>query len=93
MHDPSPTSDSNANSDTDSEDVRCQITVQTILDVLMRFEETTAGKHSTYDVLSYVMEELVQQGFCAACLQDALQGACDSQSVDLHTHQDSGILH
>ena len=69
------------------DDARCQVAVQTLVDVLLRYEQLDEGTHTTYDVLSYAMEDLIREGLCAACLQDALLGACSQLNVDPGTHQ------
>ncbi len=76
------------------DDARCQVAVQTLVDVLLRYEQLDEGTHTAYDVLSYAMEDLIREGLCAACLQDALVGACNQLNVDPGIHQSTeGTVH
>lgn len=72
------------------DDIRCQSAVQTIVDVLMRFEETSEGSYTLYDLMSYAMEDLIREGYCAACFQEALQAACRDLGVDPTEHKPEG---
>ena len=76
------------------DDARCQVAVQTLVDLLMRYEQLDEGTYTAYDVLSYVMEDLIREGSCAACIQDALLSACNQTNTDpgVH-HSEEGTVH
>ena len=57
------------------DDARCDMAVQTLKDVLWRFEETAEGTYSIYDLIGYVVEDLVKEGCCAACINESLAAA------------------
>ncbi len=69
------------------DDARCEAAVQTMKDVLWRFEEMSEGGYSIYDVLGYLLEDLVEGGCCAACIHEALASVCKEQGVDLKVHR------
>ena len=69
------------------DDARCEAAVQTIKDVLWRLEEMSEGGYSIYDVLGYLLEDLVEGGCCAACIQETLVSICKEQGVDLKEHR------
>lgn len=75
------------------DDIRCETTVQTLVDVLRRFEETNEGSYSLYDVIGYVVEDLVRDGCCAACVNDTLLAVYKDVGVDpaLHIMDDSTV--
>ena len=76
------------------DDARCQIAVQTVVDVLLRYEQLDEGTYTAYDLLSFAMEDLIREGLCAACLQDALLSACNQLNADPGIHQTSeGTVH
>ena len=51
------------------DDVRCDSALQTMQDVLWRFNESNEGTLTAYDVIGFLVEDLVQSGFCAAYLR------------------------
>ena len=64
--------------------------MQTVVDVMLRFEDLGEGTYSAYDVMSYVMEDLIREGFCPACFSDALAHVCRELGVDPTAHRDDG---
>jgi hypothetical protein len=48
------------------DDIRCEATLQTMEDVLWRFNESNEGTLAVYDVLGFLIEDLIKEGFCAA---------------------------
>lgn len=76
------------------DEVRCEATVQTIKDVLWRFDELAEGTYSIYDLIGYVVEDLVKEGCCAACINDSLAAAFNEIGADPTEHrQDNDTVH
>ena len=77
------------------DDARCQAAVQTLKDVLWRFDETAEGNYSLYDIVSYVIEDLVAEGCCAACLNESVAAAFEQSGADPFEHKpdDEAVLH
>jgi hypothetical protein len=77
------------------DDARCQTAVQTLKDVLWRFDEACEGNYSLYDVLTYLAEDLVAEGCCAACLNESMAAAFEQAGVDPLEHKpdDATPLH
>ena len=59
------------------DDVRCEATLQTLEDVLWRFNESNEGTLGVYDVLGFLVEDLVKEGFCAACVSESVIAALE----------------
>ena len=75
------------------DDVRCEAALQTLEDVLWRFNETNEGTLAVYDVLGFLVEDLIKEGFCAACVRETVTAALERTGVDLNTHrEDEGPL-
>ncbi|MEZ5557557.1 MAG: hypothetical protein R3E86_03320 [Pseudomonadales bacterium] len=68
------------------DDIRCDAALQTIEDVLWRFNESNEGTLSVYDVIGYLVEDLVKEGFCAACINDTVLAAFQRSEADLEQH-------
>ena len=51
------------------------------------------GGYNAYNVLGYVMEELMREGFCAACFGEAFSNACQNLGVNPTQHTDAGTVH
>tara|TARA_A100001037_G_scaffold291841_1_gene306360 strand:+ start:8216 stop:8476 length:261 start_codon:yes stop_codon:yes gene_type:complete len=76
------------------DDVRCEMAVQTILDVLRRFEEINDGAYSVYDLVGYVVEDLVRDGCCAACFSETITAVFQEVGADPTVHvQAEGTVH
>ena len=78
------------------DDARCQAAVQSVKDVLWRFDETSEGNYTLYDVFSYIVEDLVADGCCAACLGEAMAAAFEQSGVNPLEHkpdEDIAVLH
>ena len=77
------------------DDVRCEVAVQTLKDVLWRFDETSEGERSIYDLLSYMLEDLLREGVCPACVNETVAAAYTAAGVDPAVHNDAGdsVLH
>lgn len=77
------------------DDVRCDAALQTIQDVLWRFNETNEGTLSAYDVMGFLVEDLVQSGFCPACISETVEAAFERTKADRVQHKaedGSGII-
>ena len=76
------------------DDVRCDATLSTLADVLWRFNETNEGTLSVYDVLGFLIEDLVKAGFCAACVKETVGTALERTGIDVdrHREEDEGPL-
>ena len=77
------------------DDARAQAAVQTMKDVLWRFDESGEGSYSIYDVLGYLVEDLVAEGCCAACVQESISAGFEQAGEDPLEHKpdDSAVLH
>lgn len=74
------------------DDVRCEAALQTLEDVLWRFNETNEGTLAVYDVLGFLVEDLIKEGFCAACVNETVQAALERTGVDLTQHREEEDL-
>lgn len=72
------------------DDVRCEAAVQTLKDVLWRYEETSEGTYSLYDLIGYVVEDLVREGCCAACISETLAATFKEAGADPTEHRGDG---
>lgn len=72
------------------DDIRCEGAVQTMKDVLWRFEETSEGTYSLYDLIGYVVEDLVREGCCAACINETLAAVFNDVGADPSEHRGDG---
>ena len=77
------------------DDARCDMAVQTLKDVLWRFEETGDGTYNLYTVIGYLLEDLVREGCCGACLSETLAAVLTELGVDPTVHAEDGdsVLH
>ena len=69
------------------DDIRCEGALQTIEDVLWRFNEVNEGTMSVYDLLGFVVEDLVKEGFCAACVSETVSAALSRSRDDIAQHR------
>lgn len=70
------------------DDARCETALQTIKDVLWRFDEASEGTRSVYDIVGYLLEDMVNEGFCPACLNEMLTQTFTSTGADPTNHID-----
>ncbi len=77
------------------DEIRCESALQTIEDVLFRFDETSGGTYSIYDLLSFLVEDLVKEGCCAACIREAVQAAFEQAGANAseHTQDGDAVVH
>ncbi len=77
------------------DDVRLEVALQTIKDVLWRFEENCEGRRGVYEVLGCLIEDLTQEGICPACISETMSAVFDAVGVDVTVHRedDESVLH
>ncbi len=77
------------------DDARCEAAVQTLKDVLWRFEEMGEGTYTLYDLLGYLLEDLVREGCCPACIDETVSAAYKEVGVDpsVHRQDDEAVYH
>lgn len=69
------------------DDIRCDAALQTMQDVLWRFNESNEGTLSAYDVIGFLVEDLVQSGFCPACISESVDAAFERSNADRLQHK------
>lgn len=77
------------------DDLRCDAALQTIEDVLWRFNESNEGTLNAYDVIGYLVEDLISSGFCAACIRETVDAAFKRVNADTVNHRaedEEGII-
>ena len=72
------------------DEARCEAAVQTLKDVIWRFEEISGDTYSIYDILGFLVEDLVREGTCAACVNETLAAVYKDLGIDPNEHQDDG---
>ncbi len=77
------------------DDARCEIAVQTLKDMLWRFDEMGEGSYTLYDLLGYLVEDLIREGCCAACITGTVAAACEEVGADpkVHRQDDEAVYH
>ena len=77
------------------DDARCEAAVQTLKDVLWRFDEMSEGTYTLYDLLGYLLEDLVREGCCAACIDETVSAVYKEVGVDpgVHRQDDEAVYH
>ena len=77
------------------DEARCHLVVQTVKDVLWRFDESSEGHYSIYDMLSFLVEDLVAEGCCAACVHESVTAGFEQAGVNPLEHKpdDAAVLH
>ncbi len=73
------------------DDVRCEVALQTVEDVLWRFNEGNEGSLSVYDLMGFMIEDLVKEGFCAACVNEMLTASLQRTGQDLQQHREEDV--
>ena len=72
----------------DRDDLRMEIAIQTAKDVLFRFEENNEGDRSVYEVLGFLIQDLINDGLCAACLNEVVAAAFVETGANIEIHKD-----
>ena len=70
------------------DDVRCDVLLQALEDMLWRFNETNEGTMAVYDVLGFLVEDLIKEGFCAACVNETIAAAIERTGEDPAAHRE-----
>jgi len=75
------------------DDVRSQTTARMVEDALWRFNEEHEDTLSVYDVLSMVVEDLVKEGMCPACINESIGEAFTRAGAnpEVHVNDDDGL--
>jgi hypothetical protein len=66
--------------------VRAEAAVKLVADVLWRFNEEHEETISVYDVVGFVIEGLIAEGMCPACIAEAVQRAFEETKADPNEH-------
>ncbi len=72
------------------DETRIDTTLATMKDALYRIEELTQGNVSLYEILSFLTEDLVREGACAACLKEAVERAFTEAGANTEEHVQDG---
>lgn len=77
------------------DDIRCEAALQTLKDVLWRFEDSSEGGYTLYDLLGYLLEDLIREGCCPACINGAVNLVYKEVGVDpeVHRQDDEAVYH
>ena len=70
------------------DEVRLEFAIQTVKDVLIRFEEGSEGTRSVYEVIGFILSDLITNGLCPACVNEAVTMAYKESGADIETHID-----
>lgn len=71
---------------------RIELALQAIKDIFWRFNEQGESDLSISDLLGCLMEELLREGFCPACMSELLQAACERTESDPAVHRGEDLL-
>lgn len=74
------------------DDVRAQTVARAVEDLLWRFNEEHEETLSVYDVIGSIMEGLVSEGMCPACIAESVTEAYRRANADpgQHVTEDDG---
>ena len=72
----------------DRDELRMEVAIQTTKDILFRFEENSEGNRSVYEVLGFLVQDLINEGLCAACLNDVIAEAFNETGANTAIHND-----
>jgi hypothetical protein len=77
------------------DEIRMESAIQTIKDVMVRFEETAEGTRTVYDILGFVMQDLLREGLCPACLSEVASTAFmeTGSSPETHREDEDSVYH
>ena len=65
---------------------RAELVAKLVEDALWRFNDDHEDTISVYDVLGAIVEDLMRDGLCPACLSAALNDAFERTDADRETH-------
>ena len=73
------------------DDVRLEAALLTIKDIMWRFEEVSEGRRSAYEIVGCLIEDLVREGLCPACISESVANIFQGMGVDPTVHiEDQG---
>ncbi|MBD3647019.1 MAG: hypothetical protein HUJ31_06090 [Pseudomonadales bacterium] len=72
------------------DDARQDLALQSIRDILWRFEEACEGRRSVYDVLGFLFEDLIHEGVCPACINELVTSVFNATGANPMQHKDEG---
>ncbi len=73
-----------------ADEARLDTVLQTLKDILFRFDEQCDGTYTLYDMMGYLAEDLVNEGCCGACIKEAIEHAFEQAGVDMSQHRQDG---
>jgi len=73
-----------------ADDTRLETVLQTVKDILFRFDEQCEGSYTLYDLMGFLAEDLVNEGCCAACIKEAINHAFEQSGIDTEQHRQDG---
>ena len=68
------------------DEARCEAAVQTLIDVVRRFEETSEGSYTAYDLVGFLVEDLVRDNLCPACITETVAAVFQDLGADPTRH-------
>lgn len=77
-----------------ADEARVEFALSTIKDVLWRLEESCEGRRNVYEVLGYLLEDLIREGICPACINETMNAVFEATGADLDNHrEDEGSVY
>lgn len=72
------------------DDIRLELALQVIKDVIWRFEEASEGRRAMYEVLGCLIEDLVtSEGACPACINETVHMVFQGIGANVDEHLDN----
>lgn len=65
---------------------RAEIVAKVVQDAIWRFNDESEETLSVYDVMGVVVQDLIGEGLCPACLKGAIEDGFDRAGADGDTH-------
>lgn len=82
-------SDDSDDAITERDELRMEVAIQTARDVLFRFEENSEGNRSVYEVLGFLLQDLLSEGLCPACLNEVIALAFSETGANVAIHNEA----
>lgn len=70
------------------DELRMEVAIQTAKDILFRFEENSEGNRSVYEVIGFLLQDLLGEGLCPACLNEVIAEAFADSGANVTIHND-----
>ncbi len=87
-------SEENSSENMSADDARVELALSNIKDVLWRLEESCEGRRNVYEVLGYLIEDLIREGICPACVNETMAAVFEATGADLDNHrEDEGSVY